>query len=183
MLIHANLELQKLLQADPAFRAVLERMDRDGTMRVAGLKDSSRAFFIASLYELTKRTVAVLCGGVEEAHTLAQDTAFFAGSDAVLLMPPWDLMLPDTLSPQKDVERERIRVLSTLIEEKPAIVVIPRMGLLQKVVPRGIVAGFSAPVSMGDTIDRDDFAAKLIEGGTAGCRWLRKAAISASGGT
>ncbi len=31
--------------------------------------------------------------------------------------------------------------------------------------PRGVVAGFSAPVSIGDTIDRDDFAAKLIQGG------------------
>ena len=160
-----NPELQKFLQADPAFRAVLERMDREGATKVTGLKNSSKALFIAAVYELTKRTVALLCGSIDEAHLLAEDAAFFAGEDAVLLMPPWDLMLPDTLSPQKDVARERIRVLCTLIEEKPAIVVIPRMGLLQKVVPRGIVAGFRAPVSIGDTIDRDDFAARLIRGG------------------
>ncbi len=160
-----NQELQKLLQSDPAFRAVLERMDREGAMRVTGLKDSSKALFIAALLRTDEADGGRALRGVEEALTLAQDTAFFAGGDDVLLMPPWDLMLPDTLSPQKDVERERIRVLSTLIEEKPAIVVIPRAALLQKVVPRGVVAGFSAPVSIGDTIDRDDFAATLIEGG------------------
>jgi transcription-repair coupling factor (superfamily II helicase) len=106
-----NTELQKLLQADPAFRAVLERMDRESETRVTGLKGSSKALFIAALHELTGRSVAVLCAGAQEARTLAQDTAFFAGGDSVLLMPPWDLMLPDALSSQKDVERERIRVL------------------------------------------------------------------------
>jgi len=140
-------------------------MDLEGETRVSGLKGSSKALFIAALFELTRRPVAVLCAGAEEARTLVQDTAFFAGSDDVLLMPPWDLMLPDTLSPQKDAERERIRVLSTFVEEKPAIVIIPRAALLQKVVPRGVVAGFSAPVSIGDRIDRDDFAATLAEGG------------------
>ena len=160
-----NTELQKLLQADPAFRAVLERMDRESETRVTGLKGSSKALFIAALHELTGRSVAVLCASGEEARTLAQDAAFFAGGDSVLLMPPWDLMLPDALSSQKDVERERIRVLSTLIEEKPAIVIIPRQVLLQKVVPRGVVAGFIAPVSIGDAIDRDLFAATLTEGG------------------
>jgi len=160
-----NPELQKFLQADPAFRAVLERMDHEGELRVTGLKGSSKGLFIAALHELTRRSVAVLCAGAEEARAIAQDAAFFAGGDAVLLMPPWDLMLPDALSSQKDVERERIRVLSTLIEEKPAIVIIPRAALLQKVVPRGVVAGFIAPVSIGDVIDRDGFAATLAEGG------------------
>jgi transcription-repair coupling factor (superfamily II helicase) len=160
-----NPELQKLLQADPAFRSVLERMDREGELRVTGLKGSSKALFIAALHELTGRPVAVLCAGAEEARTLAQDAAFFAGGDSVLLMPPWDLMLPDALSSQKDVERERIRVLSTLIENNPSIVIIPRAALLQKVVPRGVVAGFIAPVSIGDAIDRDGFAATLIDGG------------------
>jgi len=160
-----NPELQKFLQADPAFRAVLERMDREGDLRVTGLKASSKGLFIAALHELTRRPVAVLCAGTEESRTLAQDAAFFAGGDSVLLVPPWDLMLPDALSSQKDVERERIRALSTLVEEKPAIVIIPRAALLQKVVPRGVVAGFIAPFSIGDTIDRDGFAATLTEGG------------------
>ena len=144
---------------------MLERIDHDGEMRVTGLKGSSKALFIAALHALTGRALAVLCAGAEEARTLAQDTAFFAGADSVLLMPPWDLMLPDALSSQKDVEIERIRVLSTLIENNPSIVIIPRAALLQKVVPRGVVAGFIAPVSIGDTIDRDLFAATLTEGG------------------
>src|SRR5512137_2536163 len=140
-------------------------MDREIETRVTGLKGSSKGLFIAALHELTGRAVAVLCASAEEARTLAQDAAFFADADSVLLMPPWDLMLPDALSSQKDVERERIRVLSTLIEEKPAIIVIPRAALLQKVVPRGVLAGFIAPVSIGETIDRDLFAATLTEGG------------------
>ena len=160
-----NSELQKILQADPAFRAALESIGRGGETRVTGLKGSSKALFIAALHALTRRTVVVLCAGLDEARSLEQDAAFFAGDDAVLLMPPWDLMLPDTLSSQKDTERERIRVLCTLIEQKPAIVVIPRAALLQRVVPRGAVAGFMAAVSIGDTLDRDRFAVTLTEGG------------------
>ncbi len=160
-----NAELQKFLQADPGFRAVLERIGHGAETRVTGLKGSSKALLVAALHGLTRRMVVVLCAGLDEAGALAQDAAFFAGGDAVLLMPPWDLMLPDTLSSQKDVERERIRVLCTLIERKPAVVVIPRAALLQKVVPRDAVRGFMAPVSIGDTIDRDLFAAKLLDGG------------------
>jgi len=160
-----NSELQKILQADPAFRAALESIGRGGETRVTGLKGSSKALFIAALHALTRRTVVVLCAGLDEARSLEQDAAFFAGDDAVLLMPPWDLMLPDTLSSQKDTERERIRVLCTLIEQKPAIVVIPRAALLQRVVPRDAVAGFMAAVSIGDTLDRDRFAVTLTEGG------------------
>ncbi len=160
-----NAELHKLLQADPGFRDALERIGRGDEARVTGLQGSSKGLFIAALHTLTPRTTAVLCAGLDEARSLAQDAAFFAGRDAVLLMPPWDLMLPDTLSPQKDVERERIRVLSTLIAKTPAIVIIPRAALLQRVVPRDAVMGFLSTVSIGDTHDRDLFASTLTEGG------------------
>ena len=96
-----NSELQKILQADPAFRAALESIGRGGETRVTGLKGSSKALFIAALHALTRRTVVVLCAGLDEARSLEQDAAFFAGDDAVLLMPPWDLMLPDTLSSRR----------------------------------------------------------------------------------
>ncbi len=160
-----NIELHNFLQSDPAFRAVLERMDREEETAVTGLKGSSKALFIAALYEMTRRTVVVLCAGIDEARRLAQDAAFFAGADAIRLMPPWDIMLPDALSSQRDVERERICSLSTLIEKRPAIVIIPRATLLQKVVPRDVMSGFISRISIGDTIDRDGVAAKLIEGG------------------
>lgn len=160
-----NAELHKLLQADPGLRDALDSIGRGEETKVAGLKGSSKALFLAALHALTRRTVAVLCAGPDEARSLAQDAAFFAGNGGVLLMPPWDLMLPDTLSPQRDVERERIRVLSALVEKAPSLVFIPRAALLQKVVPRDVVAGFLSAVSIGDTLDRDLFASKLAEGG------------------
>ena len=160
-----NTELHKLMQADPGLRAALECLGRGERARVTGLKGSSKALFLAALHALTRRTTVVLCAGLDGARSLAQDAAFFAGDGAVLLMPPWDLMLPDTLSPQRDVERERIRVLSALIAKTPSLVIIPRPALLQKVVPRDVVAGFMSAVSIGDTLDRDLFASKLTEGG------------------
>ncbi|HQG82511.1 MAG TPA: transcription-repair coupling factor [Syntrophales bacterium] len=160
-----NAELHTLLQADPGLRDALDSIRRGEETKVAGLKGSSKALFLAALHALTRRTVAVLCAGPDEARSLAQDAAFFAGNGDVLLMPPWDLMLPDTLSPQRDVERERIRVLSALVEKTPSLVFIPRAALLQKVVPRDVVAGFLSAVSIGDNLDRDLFASKLAEGG------------------
>ncbi|OPY07847.1 MAG: Transcription-repair-coupling factor [Syntrophaceae bacterium PtaB.Bin038] len=162
---YVNPEFHKLLQADPGIRAALERIGRGEEARVTGLRGSSKALFLAALHALTRRTTAVLCAGPDEARSLAQDAAFFAGDGAVLLMPPWDLMLPDTLSPQRDVERERIRVLCALTAKTPSLVIIPRAALLQRVVPRAAVAGFVSVVSIGDTLDRDLFASKLAEGG------------------
>jgi len=73
---NVNAELHTLLQADPGLRDALDSIRRGEETKVAGLKGSSKALFLAALHALTRRTVAVLCAGPDEARSLAQDAAF-----------------------------------------------------------------------------------------------------------
>ena len=74
-----NAELHTLLQADPGLRDALDSIRRGEETKVAGLKGSSKALFLAALHALTRRTVAVPCAGPDAARSLAQDAASFAG--------------------------------------------------------------------------------------------------------
>src|SRR5512138_1227048 len=81
--------------------------------------------------------VLAIAADEEEADALARDAAFFLGEDAVLRVPA-DAVLPyDDLSPDRNVELERLSALARLhagVAKAPLVVVSAR-GLARRQVP------------------------------------------------
>ncbi len=163
--------MKKIIQhtkslSDPVCGEILACLDR-GEMRVtvSGLKGSAGAFLLASSFRHSLRPFFVICPTEKEAKDFVQDLALFLGANRVFPYPPWDVPSVDMFAFQQEVELERAAVLSRLMAGERIAVVAPLKAVLQKVPPRDIFEDYCRNVSVGDEIDRDVFAEKLLSGG------------------
>jgi len=152
---------------DPSLRALTERIRQgDGPVKICGLHGSSKALALALLFRETGTPLIFATATEAEAKHALRDFSFFLGEDRVCLFPPWDLICPEEgLSDQRDVSAGRVAVLLRLLMGQKSVVIVPMKALLQRVIPVGVLGQYVDMLSMGDTVERDDFLAKLIEGG------------------
>ena len=80
-------------------------------------------------------------------------------------MPSWDLLTTDLFAFQRETELDRLEAFHRLVYGHPAVAVLPVRALMQRVMPRGILEGYSEWVSVGDVRERDELVRKLTEGG------------------
>jgi len=88
---------------------------------------------------------------------LAEQLAFFAPETEVVVLPAWDCLPYDRVSPHRDVMAQRIDALTRLIDADPAaggrIVLTTVNALLQRVPSRAAFAGRSLAAKLGDRLD------------------------------
>ena len=88
---------------------------------------------------------------------LAEQLAFFAPEVEVIVLPAWDCLPYDRVSPHRDVMAQRIDALTSLIDAEPAeagrIVLTTVNALLQRVPPRAAFAGRSLSAKLGERLD------------------------------
>ncbi|MFO0582405.1 MAG: transcription-repair coupling factor [Anaeromyxobacter sp.] len=154
--------------SDRLRRALAEARAAD----VTGLVGAARALAIRDLVSRgADRLPCVLAVAEdeEEADALAKDLVFFLGAPAVVRVPA-DAVLPyDDLSPDRNVEMERLAALSRL-HLAPAVikaVVVSARGLARRVIPRKILAAGADLVGKGMELPRETLAAKLVSLGFA----------------
>ena len=157
---------QRDRSGDPGLRELLSRLAGGAeTVRVGGLDGSARRFVLAQLFRRLERTLVVAVPTDQEAIAAQRDLAFFLGEEQALLLPAWDLLTTDMFAFQRETELARLETLHRLTYGGPAVIVMPARALLQKVMPREVLEGYVAWISVGDAIERDDLARKLTEGG------------------
>ena len=138
-----------------------------GRADVTGLSGAARGLVAAGLLAPgpdAPRCLLAVATGDDEADALAKDLAFFLGGSAVLRVPA-DAVLPyDDLSPDRNVEMERLAALSRLhlAPGEVRAVVVSARGLARKVVPPAVLARRADLVGKGMSLSRDDLAARLV---------------------
>ncbi|MEA1935569.1 MAG: CarD family transcriptional regulator, partial [Thermodesulfobacteriota bacterium] len=152
--------------SDPDFNAVIEKINQgENELKVSGLHGSARSFLFTVLFKSIKKPQIIICSTEREARNVHRDVSFFLDGGNAIFYPPWEIVSTDMLSYQRDVESRRIETLFRLVSGSPAVFVIPLSALLQRAVPRNILENYVETISIGDTLERDSFTAKLDEGG------------------
>jgi transcription-repair coupling factor (superfamily II helicase) len=162
--VNSEKKLEHILP-DPALHEVLERIQKgEGHLRLGGLRGSSKSLLLSILSKILERPLLVVSATPEEALDLCRDIGFFRGNGTTLF-PAWDILDAGVLAPRRDVELRRAEALHRLAAGEAVIVVAPLAAVLQKVVPKDIFTSFVERISIGDTLDRDRLAEKLVSGG------------------
>lgn len=103
------------------------------------------------------------------ALALEAGLAFFAPEIEVLGFPGWDCQPYDRASPNPPVVARRMATLSRLVRsrggERPRVVVATADALVQRVPPRGWMAGQSLVAAPGNALDLDDLVKWLESNG------------------
>ena len=137
---------------------------RAGALRseVLGLLGSGGARLLAALLAAGDETVLVLAPDQKQAETFAADLAFYHGrSEEIFHLPQWEVPPYEALNPHPEVEAARLAALAALQEGRARAVVLPVRALLQRVIPRQILAALCDRLEVEEEYPRRELLERL----------------------
>ena len=162
-------------QDNTAFDQVFQTLKQGKpSLTVAGLPTSAQACFVSIAATRFKKPILVVCPNLDEAEKLASDLRFFLEITSeesnerrrVFLLPPYEVLPFQEISPPIEVASRRVEALYALLsDEPPTVVVTTPSGLLQKTLPRETFNRQLEYVVAGEEVDRDQLVNRLIQGG------------------
>jgi transcription-repair coupling factor (superfamily II helicase) len=137
---------------------------------LTGLSGAARGWIARELVAPGRhRMLLAVAPDEDEADALARDLAFFlpaaSGEPSPVLRIPADPVLPyDDLSPDRELEMERLAALGRLHLSPAGVraVVVSARALARRMVPRQVFEQYADLIGPGVTLDREAFAAKLV---------------------
>ncbi len=137
-------------------RSVVEGIAAGQTRtEVLGLIGSSGAYLLASELTAVPEPFLVVAADSREAERFAAALAFYHGRpDEVLVLPHWEIRPYEPLSPHPEVEASRIAALAALHQGRARAVVVTARALLQRVIPRDVLAGLCETLQAGGDYPR-----------------------------
>jgi transcription-repair coupling factor (superfamily II helicase) len=137
---------------------------RGGPLRseVLGLVGSCGASLLATLLATGDETLLVLAPDQKQAEMFAADLAFYHGRpEEVFLFPHWELHPYEALSPHPEVEAARLAALAALQGGRARAVVLPVRALLQRVIPRQVLAALCDRLEVEEEYPRPALLSRL----------------------
>src|SRR5690606_25555399 len=91
---------------------------------------------------------------------------FFCGPELYIeQFPDWETLPYDLFSPHPDIVSQRLRMLSVLPRLTKGIVIVDLETLLQRLAPQTYIDAHAFDLSVGETLDLEQFRARLAGAG------------------
>jgi transcription-repair coupling factor (superfamily II helicase) len=137
-------------------------------LTVGNVPPGMEPWLVAELARSGQAVAYVMSDG-QRMSDVEQMLGFIAPDIPVLMLPAWDCLPYDRVSPGADVSARRLAAISGLISHarKPhaAIVLVTVNAMLQKIAPAEIIESLAFSAKPGNTIRMDDIAARLERNG------------------
>ena len=140
----------------------------EGRINCTGLSGAERAYVLSKVFLSLKRSLFVVCATAKEAEVIASDIRFFSQDSGIpiITFPSYDILPFKPVAYHPQTACKRIETLYRMLtDSEPLIVITTVLALLQKVIPRQVLARFAEYVVAGEEIDREVVIRKLIQGG------------------
>ena len=148
------------------FLKLLEHINRGAKKTdICGLVGSARSFLTALLFERLGKSLLVVCPEEKDAMAYASDLSLFLGEEDVIYYPPLDFLAIDMFALQKEEAQARLEVMTRLQISTKTVIVTSVAALMQKVMPFGEFKQYLQIISIGDSLNRDQFGEFLLAGG------------------
>src|SRR5688572_154252 len=138
-----------------------------GRMSVSGLTPTAKALYVTLLAHAAQRPLIVLAADNRAGEALAPLVRSFAemtgavSPDAVLLLPAYDGLPFDHLSPHPEIQETRAAALWNIATGGAAIVIAPAAAAAQKMRPAEFYADLARVIRRGESFEVDALAAHL----------------------
>lgn len=145
---------------------LLHKIEEGSTeINVSGLVGAARPFVVSLLFDRREEPLLVVCPGEKEAAAFARTLSLFLGEESVFHYPSLDFLTIDMFALQREEELLRLKALAGLQVSNKMVVVASIASLMQKVMPFQKFSESLRIISTGDTLNREEFCARLISQG------------------
>jgi transcription-repair coupling factor (superfamily II helicase) len=135
-------------------------------VRTPPLHGSSDALLIAQLAR-ARRPLAVLTAAGSDGQRLLEEIPFFDKDLRVHLLPDWETLPYDQLSPHQDLVSERLATLYQLMRREFDVVIVPVTTALLRLAPVDYLAARSFHFKQGQLLRPDALRSQLVTAGYA----------------
>jgi len=144
-----------------------------GAKRVQGIQGGARAYVLSLVAARSRRPMLVVAATPREAENLYDDLTFFLGEERALaplrrrlhLLPSWEVLPFEKLSPHPENVAARLEGLYKLVEEPAPILIATPAALLQKMIPRDALKRSYLYLVAGQTLMRETLLEHLVQWG------------------
>jgi transcription-repair coupling factor (superfamily II helicase) len=133
-------------------------------VRTPPLHGSADALALAQLAR-ARRPLAVFTATAQDAQRLLEEIPFFAPELKIYLLPDWETLPYDPLSPHQDLVSERLATLYRLTQRAFDVVVVPVATALYRFTPVEYLAGRSFHFMQGAKLAPAEFRSQLVTAG------------------
>jgi len=141
--------------------------------RIQGVQGGARAYLLALVAARARRPLLVIASSANHAETLYDDLGFFLGEDRNLppfrkrlhLLPSWEVLPFENLSPHPDNIAARLEGLYKLVEESAPILISTPAALMQRVIPKDALKLSYLYLVAGQDLLRESLLEHLVQWG------------------
>jgi len=130
------------------------------------LHGSSDALALAQLARV-RRPLMVITAAAADAQRLREELPFFDASLRIHLLPDWETLPYDQLSPHHDLVSERLATLYQLMHREVDVAIVPVTTALHRLAPVEYLAGRSFFFRQGQTLQAQLLRQQLVAAGYA----------------
>jgi len=152
-------QIESHTQAGPVSDGEKPRID---PIRLAGLSGGATTFLLASLYEKRDGNILFLTADFDNAQNLADDLANLIGEEAVQFFPTQQVFPYEFRSPTGDITGQRLAALAALVSAQKRVVIAPARAVVEPTMARDIFETESLHLEVGQELDPDDLARRLV---------------------
>jgi transcription-repair coupling factor (superfamily II helicase) len=144
-----------------------------GAKRVQGLQGGARAFLLSLVAAKPRRPILIVAPGANDAENLYDELAFFLGEDRSLpplrkrlhLLPSWEVLPFERLSPPAENIAARLEGLYKIIEEPAPVLISTPAALMQRVIAKEAFKNSYLYLVAGQNLARESLLDHLLEWG------------------
>jgi len=144
-----------------------------GGKRIQGLQGGARAYVLSLVAARVRRPILAITSSAHEAEKLYDDLLFVLGEERSLapfrkrlhLLPSWEVLPFENLSPHPDDIAGRLEALYKLVEEPAPILVATPAALMQKVISKEALKQSYLYLVARQDLARDDLLEHLVQWG------------------
>ena len=133
-------------------------------IRSSPLHGSSDALLIAQLAR-ARRPLALFTAAAGDAQRLLEEIPFFDKELGVHVLPDWETLPYDQLSPHQDLVSERLATLHQLMRRAFDVVIVPVTTALCRLAPLEYLAARSFFFKQGEKLPPDELRGQLVTAG------------------
>lgn len=149
--------LKELAEYEELYR---ERKKEPGMLRVTGCVNSQKTHMMYALSENIRYKV-VVCAGESKAKQVYEEYRFL--DPQTYFYPAKDLLFYQADLRSKELVRERMEVLQSVVAGESLTVVTSFDAFMDALLPRDVIAGRMIRIKQDDTLDLDALARKLAD--------------------
>ena len=142
----------------------------DAQLTASGLPEGADALAFTKAVRREKKPALFIARDDARAAAFQSACRFFAVDIPVIMLPAWDCLPYDRVSPSRTLAARRagaLFFLTTLDQTKPYIIVTTISAALQKVPPRAVISGAGLKAKVGQNLERERIEKYLTHNGYA----------------